>query len=157
LLVTGAIAFGAGYAPNLGAALPSTAGLVGRILLYVFSLGIVPLACALGGGNGDYICTGQHGAMQLLIPFAGPFLFVGDHPRDSVINEHGRPISDTAKGLLYASGGLQIAGVSSILLAIALGKQEPVPTRKASTSPSFFVAPMSDASTVGVTIGVHRW
>lgn len=156
LLVTGAIAFGLGYVPNLAVALPSTLGLVGRVLLYVFSVGLVPLGCALGNGTG-YICRGQHGAMQLLIPVAGPFSFASDHPRDSVVNERGETLSGATKGVLYTSAGLQIAGLTSILLAVVFGKQEPVPARKTTLGPSFFVTPMANGDAMGLSVGVHRW
>lgn len=154
LLVTGAVLFAAGYGPNLVAAAPSTVGLAGRVLLLVMTLG---LPCWFSG-NGSYVCDGSHGAMQLLVPFAGPFLFAADHPHDSVLNERGRPLSDVSKGLLYTSGGLQIAGLASILTALVLGRQQPVPgLKRAETSPSVFVLPQTGAGVLGVTVGVQRW
>jgi hypothetical protein len=154
LLITGGVLFGIGYVPNLVAAAPSTVGLGARVVLIFLTLG---LAC-LDGGSGGYVCSGQHGAMQLLIPFAGPFLFATDHPRDSVFNKTGRPLSDFDRGLLYASGGLQIAGLASVLTALALGKHEPVPGPKhTGAGPSFFVLPQTNAGAVGLTFGLHRW
>jgi hypothetical protein len=156
LLVTGAILFAVGYGPNVLAAAPSTAGVAGRFLVFVLTAGIAVLAC-IGSGNG-YLCNGQHGAVQLLVPAIGPFLFAADHPRDTVLNERGRPLGDVAKGLLYTSAGLQIAGLGSILGAIVMGKHEPVAVRKTtSTTPSFFITPQGDATTVGISVGVHRW
>lgn len=155
LLVTGAILFAAGYGPNLAVALPSTAGLVGRVVLLTLTLA---LPC-LFNSNG-YICEGQHGTVQLLIPFIGPFLFASDHPRDSVVNEAGSPLSPTAKGLLYTSAGLQIAGITSIFLALATGRHElpDAPAAQArSLSPSWSVTPLAAPGAVGVSFGVHRW
>ncbi len=152
LLTAGAIMFGAGYGPNVIAAVPSTVGLAGRVVLLILTIG---LPCWFGG-NGEYICDGQHGAVQLLIPIAGPFLFAADHPRDTILNRPGSPLPDHTKALLYASGGLQIAGIASILTAVAVGKQEPVPQRKAS-SPSFFVFPQAGGADLGLTVGFSRW
>jgi hypothetical protein len=158
LLVTGAIMFGVGYGPNLAVAVPSTVGLAGRIAVFVLTAGLAVLACGFGGGGDSYLCEGQHGAMQLLVPVVGPFFFASDHPRDSVVNENGRPLTGVTKGLLYTSAGLQIAGLVSILTAVVIGKHEPVPGRKTgSASPSFFVLPQANVDTLGLTVGVHRW
>lgn len=154
LLVTGAVLFAAGYGPNLVAGAPSTVGLVGRVLILVPLLG---LPCWFGANSG-YLCDADHGAMQLLVPFVGPFWFAADHPRDSILNERGRPLGDLTKGLLYTSGGLQIAGLAAILASIAVGEEVPAPGRKAATDPSsFFVVPQVGAGTLGVTLGLHRW
>lgn len=154
LLVTGSILFAAGYGPNLVAAAPSTVGLVGRVALLLVTLG---LPCWFGGSG--YICKGQHGAVQLLVPFAGPFLFASDHPRDTVIHASGAPLSGTAKGLLYASAGLQIAGVAAILTGVILGRHERVEpeSKEASSRPSFYMAPLDAPGAVGVSVGAFRW
>ena len=154
LLVTGSILFAAGYGPNVVAAAPSTVGLVGRVALLLVTLG---LPCWFGGSG--YICKGQHGAVQLLIPFAGPFLFASDHPRDTVIHASGTPLSGTAKGLLYASAGLQIAGVATILTGVILGRHERVEpeSKESSSKPSFYMAPPDAPGAVGISVGASRW
>lgn len=167
LLVAGAIMFASGYGPDAIAGLPSTIGLVGRVVILVLTVG---LPC-LFNSSGDYLCSGQHGAVQLMIPFVGPFTFASDHPRDSIINKRGAPLSDTTRAFLYTSAGLQIAGVLSIVGSVVFGKNEPVPRRKAlsfdlplspnkgdgAPGPALFVAPMSEPNAVGITVGAHRW
>ncbi len=154
LLVTGSILFAAGYGPNLVAAAPSTVGLAGRVALLLVTLG---LPCWFNGSG--YICNGQHGAVQLLVPFAGPFLFASDHPRDTVIHASGAPLSGTAKGLLYASAGLQIGGVAAILTGVILGRHERVEpeSKEASSRPSFYMAPLDAPGAVGLSVGASRW
>lgn len=156
LLVTGAISFAVGYGPNVLAAAPSTIGFAARVLLFVGTAGMALFLCI--DDNGSYLCEGQHGAMQLLVPVAGPFLFAANHPHDSVLNENGAALGGTTKAFLYTSGGLQIAGVGTILAALIAGKQELVPGRKKSdASPSFFVAPQGGANTVGLGFGLRNW
>ncbi len=119
LLYAGAGLFAAGYLPVVGAALPSTAGLLGRVVIFVGTVGLVPLACALGSGGG-YVCSGDHGSIQLLLPIGGPFLYAENHARDTVVNERGRPLSPFVKGALYASGAAQAAGGLLLVGSIAL-------------------------------------
>jgi hypothetical protein len=99
--------------------------------------------------------------MQLLIPFAGPITFANSHPRDSVLNPHGSPLTGTTKGLLYTSSALQIAGVSSMLLSLAFGRSVPVRRPSAAAGPSFTLAPLEApdvaGATVGLSLGVQRW
>lgn len=122
LLYAGGGLFMLGYVPPLAVALPSTAGLAGRILLGVVTVGLVPLACALGdGGSDSYVCNGDHGTIQLLMPVAGPFLFAENHPKDTVINEHGRPLAPGVKGVLYAAGAAQAAGMALVVGSFVLG------------------------------------
>src|SRR5947209_5996775 len=80
-------------------------------------------------GGDAWLCHGQHGAMELLIPVAGPFIFAADHPHDTILNKYGEPLPSGTKALLFTSGGLQIAGIGSILAALVAGKQELVPGR----------------------------
>ncbi|MBK6465251.1 MAG: hypothetical protein IPF92_30240 [Myxococcales bacterium] len=149
-----------GYGPNFVAGLPSAAGGVARGIVLVFTLST---AC-FGERPSDvknYICfTGQHGAAQLLIPFVGPITFASSHPRDTVLNPDGNPLSGTTRALLYTSAALQIAGVSSVLLSLALGRSEPV-QEKAAAGPSIYVAPLESSgvagATVGLSLGVQRW
>jgi hypothetical protein len=98
--------------------------------------------------------------VQLLVPFAGPFLFAADHPRDTVLNESGSPLSSTTKALLYTSAGLQIAGMVSIFTALAVGRHEPAPAAPARATlpaPSLSIAPMSAPGAVGLSVGFYRW
>jgi hypothetical protein len=159
LLITGAMLLGAGYLPNVAVAAPSAVGIFGRAFALAF-FGWV--GCALKGDTSSYICAGEHGAIQLLIPVAGPFLFAGGHPRDSIVNKSGQPLSATARALLYTSGGLQFAGAVALLSSLALGEQvRPSGSTGSATTgargPSFFVAPLGVPGSVGLEAGVHRW
>lgn len=161
MLFLGAGLTGIGYLPNVAAGLPSTAGFVGRVVALFFTLGIPCIVGQLKGGSSGYLCEGGHGAMQLLIPFAGPITFANSHPRDSVLNPHGSPLTGTTKGLLYTSSALQIAGVSSMLLSLAFGRSVPVRRPSAAAGPSFTLAPLEApdvaGATVGLSLGVQRW
>lgn len=156
LVWTGTLVFAAGYAPVAAVALPSTAGLAGRVVLIFLTLG---LAC-LDGGSG-YLCGGEHGAMQLLIPVAGPILFAGSHPQDYFVNENGRELSGLTKGLLYASAGVQAAGLVTLVSGIVFGRYERVDERPAvksgSAAPSFFVRPLGAPGALGLSVGAYRW
>jgi len=152
LLIGGAIMFGAGYAPNFVLGVPSGLGLVGRVIILVFTVG---LPC-LFNNNHDYLCEGQHGAVQLLLPFAGPFLFANDHPRDTLINEKGRELDGAPKVLLYTSGVLQIVGMTGILMGHALGKDQPV-ERPDDKKADVKVLPLVSPGAVGLTLNVSRW
>lgn len=121
LLFAGAGIFAAGYLPVVGAAAPSTVGLLGRIVLFVGSVGLVPIVCALGDSDG-YVCRGQHGSIQLLLPIGGPLLFAENHPEDSILNVHGRPLSPFVKTALYTSSAAQLAG--SLLVVTSLATAE---------------------------------
>lgn len=116
-MMGGAGLFAAGYVPVAATGLPSTAGIIGRVALGVATIGLYPIFCT---GRG-YPCRADHGAVQLMLPIAGPFLFVENHPKDSLVNENGRPLSSFARSALYASGAAQAAGAAMMLGAIALG------------------------------------
>jgi hypothetical protein len=96
-----------------------------RLVWGVGTLGIGPLAkCGISdesASDGGYLCNGQHGAMQLLMPVAGPFLFAAHHPHDSVINDGGLPLSSGARALLYTSGFTQAAGLTLALSGFVFG------------------------------------
>ncbi len=160
LLLVGAGLALVGYGPNFVAGLPSAAGGVARGIVLVLTLTMQCFGEQRSEVN-NYICfTGQHGAVQLLIPFVGPITFASSHPRDTVLNPDGNPLSGTTRALLYTSAALQIAGVSSVLLSLALGRSEPV-QEKAAAGPSIYVAPLGSAGvagvTVGLSLGVRRW
>jgi len=155
-ITAGAVMFGVGYAPVVIAGAPSAVGLVGRVVILVFTVG---LPCSFGSTS-SYLCKGQHGAVQLLLPFAGPFTFAADHPRDTVLNKTGSELSVVTKGLLYASGGLQIAGFGAILTGLILTKEEatgpPAPSGR-KDKPSFYVGPIDVPNAVGISAGVYNW
>lgn len=160
LLVGGGLAL-VGYGPNFVAGLPSAAGGVARGIVLVLTLGGVGCFTERPSDVTAYICyDGRHGAVQLLIPFVGPITFANSHPRDTVLNPDGNPLSGTTRALLYTSAALQIAGVSSVLLSLALGRSEPVQER-AAAGPSIYVAPLESSgvagATVGLSLGVQRW
>lgn len=145
-----------GYAPSAIAAVPSGVGLVGRGFGLFFTLGI---PCWLPGVDPnpdntdeenrrslrsktpDYLCRGDHGAIQLFVPMAGPFLFVANHPHDTILNKGGNELSTGAKVALYASGISQIVGVTSLLASAAFGGR----------------APRRSASTAGARLELQPW
>ncbi len=151
LLATGLSLLVVGYGPNFVAALPSAYNGVFRGAAEVFSLGKV---CAGSSSTGTF-CQ-QYGAVQLFIPIFGPFLFAEHHPRDTVLNERGRPLSPTAKGLLYTSAGLQAAAIGALVASVWLGEST-VARRKADTGPALLVAPLSVPGSAGLELGVQRW
>jgi hypothetical protein len=160
LMLVGAGLALVGYGPNFVAGLPSAAGGVARGIVLVLTLTMQCFGEQRSDVN-NYICfKGQHGAVQLLIPFVGPITFASSHPRDTVLNPDGAPLSGTTRALLYTSAALQIAGVSSVLLSLALGRSEPV-QEKAAAGPSIYVAPLESSgvagATVGLSLGVQRW
>jgi hypothetical protein len=178
LLSIGGALFLAGYAPTFGAALPSAAGVWIKVLIAAGTAGLyfwgkctVDRTSYDGDGrsyvdtktryradaNYNYLCDSTHGSVQLLIPVAGPILFANNDPRDTFLNERGRPLGDVAKALLYASAGLQAAGLVVMLGAVAAGKREPVRPSTGNAGPAFFVFPTADATTFGLTIGARRW
>ena len=161
MLFLGAGLTGIGYLPNVAAGLPSTGGFIVRVVGLFFTLGMPCILGSLRGGKSGYLCNGQHGAMQLLIPFAGPISFANSHPRDSVLNPSGSRLSSTTKGLLYTSSALQIAGVSSMLLSLAFGRSVPVRRQADVAGPSVYLAPLEApdvaGATVGLSLGVQRW
>lgn len=152
LLVTGAILFGAGYGPNLVAGLPSTVGFVGRVVILVLTIG---LPCIFGGSG--YLCRGTHGGVELLIPFAGPILYVNTHPRDTVLNPAGIKPSGAMAALLYTSAGLRIAGLAAILTGVALGKQEVIYPKSHASGPRWLVTPFADGNAAGLSLSVTSW
>lgn len=161
LLIVGASLTAIGYGPNFALALPSTGGVFVRAFALLFTLGLGCIFDELYGRSGSgYVCYGQHGAMQLLVPFAGPIMFANTHPRDSVLNTAGGPLSSATKGLLYTSSALQIAGVSSMLLSLAFGRSVPL-QRPTAAGPSVYLAPLESpdvaGATVGLSLGLQRW
>ena len=169
LLQTGGLLFGAGYAPVLGAGLPSTGGVIVRVFLNVFTVGLYQWGCRSSEYDGDgrtigvhtrdtYLCSGEHGGIQLLVPFAGPFLFAANHPQDSILNPHGARLSGVSQGLLYASGAAQIAG--GLLVGIAIGDGA---LRKPKAPPSpppgvrFRILPAMTPSSVELQASIAGW
>lgn len=172
LLTVGVALSIAGYAPSAIAAVPSGVGLVGRGLALFFTVGI---PCWLPGVDPDpestdeekrrslrsqtpdYLCRGDHGAIQLFVPMAGPFLFVANHPRDSILNKGGNELSTGAKVALYASGISQIVGVTSLLASAAFGggaaPGEPAARQGARLSLQPWLVPGG----IGVTGAVLDW
>jgi hypothetical protein len=152
VLVTGAIVFGAGYVPAVGAALPATGGLLFRVAVTVLTIGLGAIVCSLGYGSDSYYCHGAHGGMELLLPVAGPFIFAADHPRDSTINPHGLPLGKTSKTLLYASGATQAAGLFTMGLGLVLGSRQPVgPAKTAAGRPELRLVPIASPSALGAS------
>lgn len=151
LLATGLSLLVVGYGPNLVAALPSAYAGVFRGAAEVLSLGDV---CAGPRPTGAF-CQ-QYGAVQLFIPIFGPFLFAEGHPRDTVLNEGGRPLSPTVKGLLYTSAALQAAAIGALIASVWLGESTVVRAR-AATGPALLVAPLGVPGSVGLELGVQRW
>ncbi len=156
LLTTGAIMFGVGYGVPAATALPSTVGLLGRVVILVLTIG---LPC-LFNNDDDYLCDGDHGSVQMLIPFVGPILFAENHPKDSVINSDGRGFDSEVKVALYASSFLQIAGLATMVTGLVLGKTslpDPAQKKRSDTGPKLHVAPLEMPYAAGLTVGVHRW
>jgi hypothetical protein len=123
VMTAGTAIFLAGYGPAFAAGAPSAVGLVGRVFGLVFTLG---LPCILNeNGTSSYLCEADHGAMILLVPIAGPFLFVETHPHDTFINRAGRELSPVSTALLYTSGAAQAVGASVMVTAFALGGDTP--------------------------------
>ena len=169
LVETGAFVFGAGYAPALGAGLPSTGGVVVRVFINVFTGGLYQYGCTTSEYDGygrtidthtrkTYLCSGEHGAIQLIVPFAGPFLFAANHPQDSIINPHGAPLSGVSQGLLYASGAAQIAG--GLLIAAGILQGEVAKPRSPEPPPPgvrFRILPAMTTSSVGLEASIAGW
>ncbi len=160
LVWTGTFMFAAGYAPVAAVALPSTAGLAGRVALIFLTLG---LAC-LDSGSGSF-CRADLGALQLLIPVVGPVLFASNHPRDYFVNKSGAELSGLEKGLLYASAGVQAAGLVTLVSGLVFGRYERVDQRspaksdaaKKTVEPSFFLRPLEAPGALGLSVGAYRW
>lgn len=128
--------FAAGYLPAAAAGLPSIGGAGARFLWVVGTLGLGPWASCSDSDTGtkdahyhqkSYLCDGTHGAFQLALPIAGPVLFAEGHPRDSVLNPKGDPLSGSAKGVLYASSITQAAGATLMIGSVAMGREEGAP------------------------------
>lgn len=151
LLATGLSLLVVGYGPNFVAAFPSAYNGVFRGAAEVLSLGKV---CA-DSPSTEALCK-QYGAVQLFIPIFGPFLFAEHHPRDTVLNEGGRPLSPTVKGLLYTSAALQAAAIGALVASVWLGEST-VARAKADTGPALLVAPLGVPGSVGLELGVQRW
>lgn len=174
LLDLGIAAFATGYGGAALAALPSTAGLAGRAIYFVGTAGLGALfSCVLGKthldehdhevGPDNYVCAGQHGAMQLLVPFAGPLLFWKNHPHDSLLNPNGHPIDAWTLPLLYASGGLQVAGAALILASVAAGGRDAPQDASRSgaahpmTARRFSIAPQLSPTHAGIAFTMGGW
>lgn len=162
-----------GYAPNLLLGAPSGVGLVGRVFALIFTLGI---PCWLPGVDPDpdatpeeqkrslraqtpdYLCRGDHGAIQLLVPMAGPFLFATAHPRDSILNPAGRELSVPVRAAFYTSGASQVAGVTLLIAAVLNRKAEPAhDASPAAVTPHFQVQPWVGGGAVGISAGITHW
>jgi hypothetical protein len=151
LLATGLSLVSVGYGPNFVAAVPSAGGGVLRAAQWWFTAGLVCWT-----DKPKYACDAHHGAVQLLIPIVGPILFAEDHPRDTFLNERGRPLSPAVKGLLYTSAALQAAGIGALVASAVLGESTRAPA-KADAGPALLVAPLGVPGSVGLELGVQRW
>ncbi len=138
----------AGYAPVLGAAVPTTlrAGAT-----FFYALGTAGLAC--DNGKPDYTCSGDFGAGELLIPLVGPFIFADDHPKDSQINPHGLAVSATTRTLLYVDGVAQIAGAAFMGIGLATGHWDH--DGRSSMQSTFTIVPMLSLGRVGLSLSVQ--
>ncbi len=138
----------AGYAPVLGAALPTSlrAGTA-----FFYAVGTAGLAC--DNGKPDYTCSGDFGAAALLIPLVGPFIFADDHPKDSQINPHGLAVSETTRTLLYVDGVAQIAGAALMGIGLATGHWDH--DGRSSVQNTFTLTPMLSLGRVGLSLSVQ--
>ncbi len=137
-----------GYVPLFAAAAPTSLR-AGATLFY--DVGTLGMGC--DRGQPEYTCSGDYGGAQLLIPFAGPFLYADSHPKDSQLNPHGQEMSPTLRTLLYVDGAAQIAGAALMGIGLAGGEWEH--DGRASTSQSkLSIAPMLGMGRVGLSLGV---
>lgn len=148
-----------GYAPTFALGVPSVVGLVGRIVIDVLTAGTFAVFCGFNSDGRAYLCNGTYGAMQLLVPFAGPFLFAHNHPHDDIIHPGGEPLSPTRMHFLYLSGGLQLGGLAVVLSGLALGHHElvPVKPKRKADGPQFYVLPSLSPTTAGLEATVVGW
>ena len=172
LLLAGAGVFFAGYSPIAVAALPALGGVAGRGVLDVLTLGLHEYySChwyedgepdfgipSRSGTNGTYFCGAAHGGIQLLVPFAGPFLFAANHPHDDALNPHGAPLGDGAKALLYTSGAAQVAGGLLVVAGFATARRPEVSALvKESRGARLEWAPIVSPGSFGVGARVVGW
>ena len=138
----------ASYAPAFGAALPTTlrAGAT-----FFYGAGTAGLAC--DNGRPDYVCSGDFGAAELLIPLVGPFLYADDHPKDSQINPHGLAASVTTRTLLYVDGAAQIGGALLMGIGLAAGQWEH--DARSTAKSTFTLAPMLGLGRAGLSLTVQ--
>jgi hypothetical protein len=129
LLVAGSAVFFAGYGTAAGAAVPSVGGLVYRTFVLIFTLGI-PCWADSESSSHSYLCSADHGAIVLVLPVAGPFLFAYNHPHDTFLNPTGGELSPTARTILYTSGVVQAAGAGIVVTSFALGSDDRPPEER---------------------------
>jgi hypothetical protein len=143
LLVAGTTLMVAGYAPVAAIAVPSTLGLAYRGLVHALTLGMYYGLYCIESPEQDlnappqrqritanYLCSGEHGAIQLLVPFAGPFLYLKNHPHDDIVHPGGAPFDKTTQAALVASGFAQLTGAAFMIAGVALGHSTPKPTKR---------------------------
>jgi hypothetical protein len=150
LVLVGSLGFAAGYAPVVAAALPSASrhALVLVVVMLTFGLACIDNNCPDRGS----------GALQLLVPVVGPLVFAEKHPRDAAINETGAPLSSTTRGLLYASAGVQTAGLLTMLAGVVFGHYEtPSSASKTAARPALTVGPFNAPNSVGLSVGATHW
>jgi hypothetical protein len=148
-----------GYAPAVAAAAPSTLGLVARGFYFMGTFGLGCYYRSTGEDNtppDDYWCRGDHGAVQMLVPVVGPFLFARNHPKDSVLNVRGTDLAPFARGALYASGGVQASGlVLAGIGALMHMKRAPPASEETTAAPHpvrVVFRPVLDPRTLGASL-----
>ena len=95
---------------------------------------------------------------------SGPFLQAGDtllfatgHPHDTVLNPHGEPLPGAARGLLFASAGLQASGAALLLASFVRGGGTSDAPTSPPPGPRLSFAPNVGKGRVGASIGVVGW
>lgn len=158
LLVGGSLVFAAGYVPAATYALPSTAGLAGRAIAWLALWPLLLYACGAydDSTNDGYLCAGKHGAVMLLIPFAGPLLYAHYQPSDSILFPSGGHLSPLQKDLLYGSSGLQIAGAALMIASVVAGHREPNRPSAAESS-KLRILPAITSNSIGISASLTAW
>lgn len=163
----------AGYGPVLAAAAPSTVGLLGRLFYFVGTAGIGYLASCWAktttyedpkGGYPEsrapdnYLCSGTHGGALLVLPVAGPIMFIDQHPKDDILNPRGNELSALARGILYGSAAAQATGLGFLIASLAVGAPpSPQPVADAvapDTKPRVHIAPALSPTSAGLTLRI---
>lgn len=144
----GTALFLAGYAPAFVAAAPTSLRLGAT---FFYAVGTAGLAC--DHGSPDYVCAGDFGAAELLVPLVGPFLYADDHPKDSQVNPHGLAMSTSTRTLLYVDGAAQISG--AVLLGIGLATGHWEHDARTTSQSRFTFAPMLGLGRAGISLSAQ--
>jgi hypothetical protein len=148
VITTGLVIFGASYVPNVALGAPSIVGAFGRIaMILTLDVGCVD--------RDNFFCQKRYGAGELLLPVVGPLLFAVNHPPDPLLNPNGRPLDGFAEGMLYASAAVQLVGLGTLVVGLAMNDAhvDPPSRPRSGRASSFFVTPAAAPNTIGISAG----